>query len=240
MLRDEAESTILPQIRTCPAEWNRSCSNVSHLIDPDCVGDRKRFYSEGDISMRQTFVLVASVIAMALAGCNGTAETNSGKAASQNIDMNQRARTALQQMQSTDSHLRDVINNSYAYAILPDVGRADLGIGGAGGQGIVYRNGQRIGTVKLNPLSIGAQAGGANYSELIVFKDDQAFQRLENGKLEFGAEANATIIKAGANANDQFQNGVAAYILPQGGLDVGASLNGQKLTFRSDQNNNMQ
>jgi lipid-binding SYLF domain-containing protein len=149
--------------------------------------------------------------------------------------MNDQAQASLQQMTAKDPKIQDVVNNSYAYAIFPEVGSAAVGVGGASGNGIVYRNGQVVGTAKLDQGSVGLQVGGETYSELIVFKDQDAYNRFTNGNLNFGAQTSATIVKAGAGGAAPFENGVAIYILPKGGLEAGVSVNGQKLTFHPAQ-----
>jgi lipid-binding SYLF domain-containing protein len=177
--------------------------------------------------MRTAMLSIFGIVAMALAGC----ETASPNSPANRVGLQDDSQTALRQMTSQDPKLQDVISSGYAYAIFPDIGNASLGVGGASGKGVVYQNGQAIGTVKLNQVSVGPQAGGQTYSELIVFQNQDAFNRLVNNSLEFGAQANATLVKAGAAAATHFDQGVAVYILPKGGLEVGANLNGQKFTY---------
>ena len=59
-----------------------------------------------------------------------------------------------------DALMSSLFSSSYAYVIFPNVGKGGLGIGGAAGNGIVYRNGVAIGSVKMKQLTIGFQAGG--------------------------------------------------------------------------------
>lgn len=177
--------------------------------------------------MRTAMLTVLGVLAMSLVGC----ETSTPNSPANRTGVRTESNTAVQQMTAQDPKIQDVLNNAYAYAIFPDVGKAAAGIGGASGKGVVYQNGQVIGTAQLNQLSVGPQVGGESYSELIVFKDQNAFDRFRNGNLEFGAQASATVVKAGAATSGRFENGVAVYVLPKGGLEVGASLNGQKLSF---------
>lgn len=182
--------------------------------------------------MRATFVSVLAMMALGLAGC----ETNTPNSAANRTDQQQRAQTALQQMTNQDAKLQDLIQSSYGYAVFPEVGNAAVGIGGSSGQGVVYRNGQPIGTAKIDSVSVGPQVGGQTYSELIVFQNEQALNRLENNSLEFGAEASATLVKAGAAAASRFDNGVGVFILPKGGLMAGASISGQKFHFYGNGN----
>lgn len=177
--------------------------------------------------MRTVLVSLFGIAAMALVGC----ETATPNSPANRVGLRDDSQTALRQMTSQDGKLQDIINSGYAYAVFPEVGKAAVGVGGASGKGVVYQNGQPVGTVKLDQVSVGPQVGGETYSELIVFQNQEAFNRLTNNSLEFGAQASATLVKAGAAAASHFDQGVAVYILPKGGLEVGASLNGQKFTY---------
>jgi lipid-binding SYLF domain-containing protein len=179
--------------------------------------------------MRYVLLSTLAVVAVMMTGC----ENKAANSTSSQADLQQRAQAAVQQMANTNSKVQDALNSAYAYAIFPDVGQGAVGVGGASGQGVVYRNGQAVGTAKLDQGSIGAQIGGQTYSELVVFKDEDAYNRFVNGNLTFGAQASATVIKAGAAAEAPFENGAAVYILPKGGLEAGASINGQKFTYHA-------
>jgi lipid-binding SYLF domain-containing protein len=168
-----------------------------------------------------------AVVAMAVAGC----ESTSGNSQSENATLSTRAHAALDQMANSNESVRDAMQNAYAYVIFPEVGKAAVGIGGAGGKGVVYQGGHQVGYATLNQGSLGPQIGGETYSELILFQNQSSFSNFQSGNLTFGADASATVVKAGAAAAGQFVNGTRVLILPKGGLMAGASINGQKFTY---------
>jgi len=181
--------------------------------------------------MRSTLIPLFSIAAMAMIGC----ETTGPNAPPPKTELQPRTDATLQQFLSHDPGLQNLINNSAGYVILPEVGKGAVGIGGASGLGTVYRNGQSVGTVKLQQVSVGPQIGGETYAELIIFRDEPALGRLMNNSFEFGAAASATILKAGAAADARFdENGTLCYILPKGGLMAGADIHGQKFQFYSN------
>ena len=96
---------------------------------------------------------------------------------------------------------------------------------------MVYEQGQHIGYADLSQASFGLQVGGQTYSELIVFENKAALDRLTQGNLELVADASAVILKKGAAANARFDNGVAAFVRPIGGAMAEASVGGQQLTY---------
>jgi lipid-binding SYLF domain-containing protein len=140
---------------------------------------------------------------------------------------------------------------SYAYTVFPSVGAGALGVGGAFGKGRVYVHGRYVGDTTLVQLSVGFQAGGKAYSEIIFFEDKRALDEFESGSFEFGADASVVAITAGANAsaatngasagasgtqNDAttrgvYQKGMAVFTVAKGGLMYSAAIAGQKFSY---------
>jgi Las17-binding protein actin regulator len=140
---------------------------------------------------------------------------------------------------------------SYAYAVFPTVGSGALGVGGAYGKGRVYVHGVYTGDATIGQVSVGFQAGGKAYSQIIFFEDKRALDEFESGNFEFGADASVVAITAGANAgaatngtsagvsagqNDAttrgiYQKGMAVFTIAKGGLMYSASIAGQKFSY---------
>lgn len=64
--------------------------------------------------------------------------------------------------------------NSYGYAVFPTIGKGGFVVGGAYGKGQVYERGKHVGDTAVAKLSIGLQAGGEAYSQIIFFEDKRA------------------------------------------------------------------
>ncbi len=141
------------------------------------------------------------------------------------------AQTSLKSMEAKDPGLADVVNNAYAYVTFPDIGKGGFVIGGAWGRGVVYEQGRMVGFAAVSEGSLGITAGGQTYAELIVFKDQSAFHKFQNGDFTIGAGASVVALKAGAAAAAEFRNGMVVFIQNQGGLMADASINGQKVSF---------
>lgn len=140
---------------------------------------------------------------------------------------------------------------SYGYAVFPTIGKGGFVVGAAHGEGNVYAKGRLLGKTTMTQLSIGFQAGGQAYSEIIFFKDKDALDRFTSGNFEFGAGVSAIAITAGASADagtsgagasasgtkkdaitrGGFHDGVAVFTIAKGGLMYEASVSGQKFTF---------
>jgi len=171
--------------------------------------------------------LALGMLALGLLGCSTEPKTEEAKST-----LHSDVQATLNEFSQTDSSFRDFINKGAGYAVFPSVGKGGLGVGGAYGHGEVYQHDQMIGYADLTQASIGLQAGGQTYSEVIVFENEDALNKFKNNKLEFAANASAVALKAGAAATARFENGVAVFVKPKGGLMFEASIGGQKFNFK--------
>src|SRR6478672_755645 len=89
---------------------------------------------------------------------------------------------------------------AYGYAVFPTIGKGGVGIGGAYGKGRVYEKGKYIGDTSMSQVTVGFQLGGQAYSQIVFFQDAQSLRTFTSGNFEFGAEASAVAITAGASA----------------------------------------
>ena len=103
-------------------------------------------------------------------------------------------------------------------------------LGGQGGDGVVFKGGQPWGLAKLAAGSIGFQIGGETFSELVVMKDEDAFNMVTANKFSFTAGLTASAVKAGAAMNAEFENGIAAFVSTNGGLMASAAIGGQEIS----------
>mgnify|MGYP002813368320 CR=1 FL=1 len=142
-------------------------------------------------------------------------------------------------------------DHSYGYAIFPTIGKGGIGIGGAYGKGRVYKKGAHVGDTSMAQLTLGFQLGGQGYSQIIFFQDKRAFDEFTTGNFEFGAQATAVAITAGASASanttgsstsasggkhdattaGSYHNGMATFTVAKGGLMYEASIGGQKFSY---------
>jgi len=143
--------------------------------------------------------------------------------------------------------------SAYGYALFPTIGKGGIGIGGAGGKGRVYVGGQHVGNTSVAQVTIGFQLGGQAYSMIIFFEDERAFNEFAAGNFEFGAQATAVAITAGASAgtstagggtagasggqhdavtSGDYSKGLAVFTVAKGGLMYEASIGGMKFGYK--------
>jgi lipid-binding SYLF domain-containing protein len=142
--------------------------------------------------------------------------------------------------------------NAYGYAVFPTIGKGGFVIGGAYGKGQVYHGGKVTGETSLIKASIGFQAGGQAFSEMIFFEDKRAYDEFTSGNFEFDASASAVAITAGvqgkvgsegatasasagpataAQAETNYYKGMVVFTQAKGGLMYEAAIGGQKFSF---------
>lgn len=141
------------------------------------------------------------------------------------------SKTAKAEFIKSDPLMKALFEQAYGYVIFPNVGKAGFGIGGAAGNGVVYQHNKRIGMAKLSQLSIGFQAGGQAYREVIFFESKKELERFKESRFEFSAQASAVAVTAGASANVKYTDGVMVFTMQKGGLMYEASIGGQKFKF---------
>jgi lipid-binding SYLF domain-containing protein len=141
------------------------------------------------------------------------------------------SRSAEAEFMKNDPLLKGIFEKAYGYVIFPNVGKGGLGIGGAAGNGVVYEKGKIVGMAKLSQLSIGFQAGGQAYREVVFFESIKELERFKESKFEFSAQASAVAVTEGASANVKYTDGVMVFTMQKGGLMYEASIGGQKFKF---------
>jgi lipid-binding SYLF domain-containing protein len=148
--------------------------------------------------------------------------------------------------------VKPFFESAYGYAVFPTVGKGGLVVGGAYGTGQVYRGGVVTGEASLTKLSVGFQAGGQAFSQIVFFQDERAYDEFTKGEFEFDATASAVAITAGAQAKagtegatagasagpatgkqakTSYHKGMAVFVHAKGGAMFEASIGGQKFKF---------
>ena len=143
--------------------------------------------------------------------------------------------------------------SAYGYAVFPTIGKGGLGIGAAHGDGQVYRGGAVTGFTSYSDISIGFQAGGQAYSQVVFFENQAAYDNFTSGNFEFDAGASAVAITASAEAGTGttgssagagtggageqvsagYQKGMLVFTVAKGGLMYEASIGGQKYNYEA-------
>ncbi len=141
------------------------------------------------------------------------------------------ARATIEVFKKADPGISKFFSGAPGYAVFPTIGKGAIGIGGAGGSGVLFEKGNPVGKTSMAQVTIGLQLGGQSYSEVVFFETAAALGDFKKGNFALAAQVSAVAAAAGASANAKYQNGVAVFTVAKGGLMYEASVGGQKFGY---------
>ncbi len=172
-------------------------------------------------------LLITAFVALAFAtGCSSSTGEKSD-------ELTKDVKETKAEFLKSDDTLGATLDNASGYVIFPSVAKGGLGVGAATGKGELFDKGNphASGDVSLNQVTVGLQAGGQSYAELILFEDATTLDNFKKGNFEFSAQATAVAATAGASANAKYEKGVMVLTIANGGLMYEASIGGQKFDY---------
>ncbi len=139
---------------------------------------------------------------------------------------------------------KDLLEKAHAIAVIPDVIKAGLVVGGRHGDGLISVK-TRDGTwsnpsfIGLTGGSVGFQAGVSSTDVVLVFRTQRGVDSIVHGKFTLGADASAAAGPVGrsaeASTDAQLHAEIYSYSRARG-LFAGASLDGSAITIDNDAN----
>ncbi len=183
--------------------------------------------------MRITPTTISLCLLAAVSGCSDyRSGPESDVASSGTAPHTDSAEGTISRFRAADPSMERYFNESFGYVVFPKITKGALGVGAAHGEaGVVYEHGRPIGSSEVTQITLGVQAGGQTYSEIIFFKDYARLKIFKDGEFEFSANATAIAAESGAGKANDYEEGVAVFYLPRGGLMFEASIGGQKFTY---------
>ena len=139
-----------------------------------------------------------------------------------------KAKETIEDFKKVDKGMIELFDNAYGYAVLPAIGKGGIGIGGAGGNGTVFKEGDAVADVRMIQVTLGFQFGGQKYAEVILFEDERAYNRFVEQDFEFAAQVSAVALTSGVSADAKYVDGVLVFTQALGGLMYEASVGGQQ------------
>lgn len=145
----------------------------------------------------------------------------------------------MHEFRSRNPELERFFDEACAIAVFPRVWRAGLGIGGGGGRGLLLYQGAVHGEVSQGAMSLGLQAGGQSFRQVIFFRTCESMQEFTqsgnlgplSGRLELAGRASAQAGSAGAASDPGFISDVAIFSLSRSGLMLELAAAGVRYRF---------
>jgi lipid-binding SYLF domain-containing protein len=195
------------------------------------------------------YALAAAAMTLTFVSTSGWAED---QAATEKANTEAKYAAAFKKFSETPQ-IAAMLAESYGWALFPTIGKGGFFVGGAFGNGRVYVGGKHVGNSSMAQATIGFQLGGTAFSQIVLFKNRDAFEEFTSGKFTFGAEASAVAINAGAQARantagtstsasdpapggaakGSWTGGMATFVFAKGGLMYEASIGGQAFDYEA-------
>jgi lipid-binding SYLF domain-containing protein len=175
--------------------------------------------------------LVLSTALFALAAC---ASDDPDDQAAHRAEIDAGADAALSELFADDPAARTLADQAKGVLIFPEILKAGLGVGAETGDGVLRVGGENVGYYNTSSASIGLQAGGQSYSQVLMFLTDEALAGFRDGSgWEAGVDGSVAVLEAGASGELDTTNiadPVVGFIFGEEGLMADATIEGSKYT----------
>ena len=150
----------------------------------------------------------------------------------QNDTMQVQAFAMLEQItEAENAQFRTMLDESYAFAIFPNVSRSGLLLGWASGKGVLIVNGHFAGYVRQRRISLGFQFGHQSQGQVLLFLDEETVEAFKQGRIEFTPQASAHASRPRKAAETSYTPRVASFSLTQSGLMLEAAVGASKFKY---------
>lgn len=158
-------------------------------------------------------------------------------AADDSVDAQQLAedsRRALDRLIATNPGAKALSEAAVAEAVFPAIVKAGLVVGGAVGDGTLFRNGEAVGFYRSIAASIGLQAGAQKFGYALFIMNDKALEYMnDSAGWEIGVGPSVVLVDEGFGAHASsttLTQDVYAIVFGQTGLMAGMGVEGSKIT----------
>lgn len=144
------------------------------------------------------------------------------------------SRRALDRLIAANPGARALSEAAIAEAVFPAIVKAGLVVGGAVGDGTLFRGGEAVGYYRSVAASVGLQAGAQKFGYALFIMNDKALRYMnESAGWEIGVGPSVVLVDEGFGArasSTTLTQDVYAIIFDQTGLMAGLGLEGSKIT----------
>ena len=162
-----------------------------------------------------------------------TAGAHTAMAASAH-EITQKARKALDALCQKNQSAKLLRKEAHAILVFPSIYKAGFIVGGAGGDGALFKEDKTIGYYRSVAASYGLQAGVQKFGYALFFMNDTALAYLDKSEgWEIGVGPSIVVVDAGVGKTLTTTTGrsdVYAFIFSQKGLMAGIGIQGSKVT----------
>jgi len=174
------------------------------------------------------FRALGLVLALSLIGQSADAEWEADGADKSQV----KAAQAITNFRENVPRTEQYFEQAFGYAILPSVTRVGFGFGAAYGKGVVIEGDRTIGTTRFYQFTSGIQAGAKNFSMIVFFKDKEALDYFNAGKVLFLGQAGLAFATVGAAGTPAYNEGVAMVTVTRLELMGEFTISGARFSYK--------
>ncbi len=150
-------------------------------------------------------------------------------------EINATADAALARLQRSEPVTVEMLGNAKGVLIFPEIIKAGLLIGAAGGDGVLRVGGKTEGYFRSTAVSYGLQAGVTTFGYVMFLMDTESLEYVrDTAGWEVGVGPNITVADEGIIAKKltttTAQSGIYVFFVDQEGFFAGAGIEGTKIT----------
>jgi lipid-binding SYLF domain-containing protein len=184
--------------------------------------------------MKRRIVLVGIAAACMAFG----ALIDEGAAAASAEELNAAADATLARLQQTEPVTAEMLKNAKGVLIFPEIVKAGLLVGAAGGKGVLRVNGETEGYFRSTAVSYGLQAGVSTFGYVMFLMDDDSVDYVRStAGWEVGVGPNVTVADEGIArklTTSTAQSGIYVFFVDQEGFFAGLGIEGTKISRVSE------
>lgn len=177
---------------------------------------------------------VFAIGGLALVGCTTSKPEQRATASTERASINAQIDATLSRLYSNVPGSREMVAESKGVLVFPSVVGGSFVIGAEYGHGALRVNGSTQAYYNIAAGSVGWQVGAQSKAIIYLFMSQEALEKFRNSKgWTAGVDATVAVASMGANGTidtNTVKQPVVGFVLANAGLEIGASLQGMKIT----------
>jgi len=169
-------------------------------------------------------------------GCTTTTASKSSTSTTSETrqSLNSAADATLSRLYQASPQSKDLVARARGVLVFPDVLSGSFIVGAEHGNGVLRVGGTEAGYYSTTAGSIGFQAGAQSKAMVLLFMTDESLSKFRKSSgWTVGADATVAVVNVGANGRidtDTAQKPIVGFVMNNGGLMAGVSLEGTKIS----------
>jgi lipid-binding SYLF domain-containing protein len=184
--------------------------------------------------MKRLLLATCLLLPVSFSGCGHDPVTKTNEANVNASKLAADSRRALSQLYAQHPNGRKFGANARGILVFPKITKGGLVVGGQGGNGTLFVDGQVRGFYQSAGVSYGLQAGVQQFGYALFLMDDQALRNLNAADgWEVGSAPSLVVLEEGMSGSlstTTMRKGTYAVFFNQKGLMAGLGLQGTKIT----------